>query len=325
VIRGPDWDHPESGSVSSDEDGKKKYDELKSSGEKNNQLMPDGVEEVDDSIEEKKKNVSPKLPVGTVISIEPWGGQPGLGRRVRWHLTNQEGLYRYGGDGGRFDIIHVETNKKFTRIRKRHLPPESLEQCAARYGFGESRRYFVLLRIRTRHLGYKEDDGFEYRCEGVLEWPDFGAGALVDCQFHSDGSVSVTEKRLLFGCKDSGWEARFGQPQFVPGTTTTLSLTKASSSNASDDISTSTIYEELLGSQSYHVQSLRNIADGKSVRVTSEMKLFRCKQNNISNSIDKVSCQVPPPIHFDQDNHPSSISLSREGTRRTSTPFFCRR
>jgi hypothetical protein len=76
--------------------------------------------------ESKKKKVpSPKLATGTVLSIEPWNGIAGLGRRVRWHLTGIEGVYRFGGDGGRFDICHIETNKKATRVKRRHPLPET--------------------------------------------------------------------------------------------------------------------------------------------------------------------------------------------------------
>ena len=48
-----------------------------------------------------------------------------MARRVRWHLTGAEGVYRYGGDGGCYDISHVEANDRETRVRKRHPLPES--------------------------------------------------------------------------------------------------------------------------------------------------------------------------------------------------------
>ena len=60
----------------------------------------------------KKKSPSPKLPIGTVLSVVPWNGVPASARRVRWHLTGEEKVYRYGGDGGRYDISHVEVNEK---------------------------------------------------------------------------------------------------------------------------------------------------------------------------------------------------------------------
>ena len=101
----------------------------------------------------KKKTPSPKLPLGTVLSIEPWNGIPAMGRKVRWHLTGKEGTYRYGGEGGRYDISHVEANDKATRVRKRHPLPESAEQCAARHGFGAAKRHSVLLRLRRHGSG----------------------------------------------------------------------------------------------------------------------------------------------------------------------------
>ena len=152
----------------------------------------------------KKKTAKTKLPVGTVIGIEPWNGVPAMARRVRWHLTGEVGVYRYGGDGGRFDIAHVEVNEKETRIKKRHPLPESMEQIASRYGFGQQRTCNVILRIPATHRQS------ETEFEGILEWPDYGAGIQVECIMFSDGAISITEKRLLYGSKDSGWEARFG-------------------------------------------------------------------------------------------------------------------
>jgi hypothetical protein len=53
--------------------------------------------------------------------------------------------------------------------------------------------------------------GSDFECGGILEWPDFGAGIQVECVLFGDGAVSITEKKLLYGSKDSGWEARFGE------------------------------------------------------------------------------------------------------------------
>lgn len=156
-----------------------------------------------------KKIPKSKLPVGTVLSIEPWNGIPAMARRVRWHLTGEEGVYRYGGDGGRFDIAHVDINDKETRIKKRHPFPESLEQIASRYGFGQRRICNVILRLDQ--ASKREVNKPDIQCNGILEWPDFGAGIEVECVLFSDGAMSITEKKLLYGSKDSGWEARFGE------------------------------------------------------------------------------------------------------------------
>lgn len=177
-----------------------------------NELKPEDDDEVGNSkkVDKKKKVPKSKLPVGTVLSVEPWRGIPGMARRVRWHLTGEEGVYRYGGDGGRFDIAHVEVNEKETRIKKRHPLPESLEQIASRYGFGQRRTCNIILRLNHPALvsGMSKS---ESGCEGILEMPDFGAGIHVECKTLSDGSISITEKKLLYGSKDSGWEARFGE------------------------------------------------------------------------------------------------------------------
>lgn len=274
----------------------------------------------------QKKQPNPKLPIGTVLSIEPWNGIPGLGRRVRWHLTGEEGVYRYGGDGGRFDIAHVEVNDKETRVKKRHPHPESAEQCAARYGFGKGQRFSVLLRL-SRHGLHCDDDASEFLHQGILEWPDFGAGIRVQCRFHSDGALTITEQELIFGSKDSGWEARFGQPSYIPGQVMVLSPTVGSPDEATDAASSQ--YEKLLGSASFVASTLRDRKDGGKVRVASEMQLTRSRRCSSGDEIDvhpssKLTegvssgpAPLPPPLSFDKDCHASSIALSCDG--RTAT------
>ena len=268
---------------------------------------------ISDSEPKKKKLPTPKLPTGTVLSIEPWEGIPGMARRVRWHRTGKEDVYRYGGNGGRFDLVHVETNEKNTRIKKRHPPPESLEQCAARYGFGKRRKCNVILRLSNRkHINANNSD---IACDGILEWPDFGAGIHVECTIYSDGAVSVKEKSLLYGSKDSGWETRFGQPSYVPGTEFVILPTL----NA-DPMSS---HEELLGDSTFLVKDLRRKEDGGRVRVTSELRLYRgkgwkvgCVDNTDGNEF-AVSPMQSPLISFDPEFHASSFNLSKD--RRTVT------
>jgi hypothetical protein len=278
---------------------------------------------VDPSIEtgsskKKKKIPSPKLPIGSVLSIEPWNGIPALGRKVRWHLTGKEGVYRYGGDGGRYDISHVEANDKQTRVKKRHPLPESAEQCAARHGFGAEKRHSVLLRLRR----FKPEDtvqgSVDNSLQGILEWPDFGSAVLVDCLLHMNGTVTITEKDLLYGSKDSGWEARFGQPSFVPGTSYVLTPTGSASMKNQADVDArspfQSLYEELFGTNVFPVDLLRNRADGARLRVTSEMRLFRGKSTGNKGGIPAtIQAPLPPPIYFDRDFHASSLSLSRDG------------
>ena len=311
VIRGLDWEENGSGSKTGNEDGKDLY-------EKEKERLKESKNEVEDSEDEpspKKKTPSPKLPIGTVLSIEPWNGIPGLARRVKWHLTNEEGVYRFGGDGGRYDIAHIEANERLTRIRKRYPLPESAEQCSVRYGFGQGRKFNVLLRLQfsdSKKESEVEDN--KVKRVGILEMPDFGAGILVDCEFYEDGAIAVTEKRLLYGSKDSGWQARFGQPSYVPGTTIMLTVAK------SDNFCESSQYEMLLGSSSYTVERLRNRENGDKVRVTSEMRLLRDRSPrnyHIKSCIGTISSPQLPPIHFDSDFHATSMNLSYD--RRTLT------
>jgi len=259
----------------------------------------------------KKKAVASQLPLGTVLSIEPWDGVPAMARRIRWHLTGKEGIYRYGGGGGRFDLLHVETNEKETRVKKKHPVPESLEQCASRYGFGKQRTSNVILRLRNcplRNGCQPTDEDSEPTCDGIMEWPDFGAGIRVSCTFYSDGAISITEKDVLYGSKDSGWEPRFGQPNFDQDSTIIISPTSTSSD------SSLSAYDELLGSGSYLVKNLRNKEEnGARLRVTSEIRLLRSKQSatNVEPTLSFTSSQ-PPPICFDPSYHASSMTLSKD-------------
>ena len=121
--------------------------------------------------------------------------------------------------------------------------------------------------------------------------------------------MTLIENRLLFGSKDSGWEARFGQPSFVTGTTIVVSPC------ISDGHSFNTLhYEELLGSSSYLVQHLRNRKDGSRLRVTSEMRLLRGRRKSLDskNCLGNNTLPLPPPIQFDSDYHASSMTVSQD-------------
>jgi len=276
--------------------------------------LPLVQEDTAESKKQRKKRIpSPKLPLGTVVSVESWDGVQGAARRVKWHRTGEEKIYRFGGDGGRYDICHVEVNDKHTRIKKKHPVPESAEQCAARHGFGAKKAFNVLLRLLPARE--EENSDIDQCREGVMEWPDFGAGVRVSCTLHGDGAVTIEEKELVYGSKDSGWEPRFGQPSFVSGSVVTLSATRMSSAEnqASLDAKSASLsmYQELLGSTSFAVSSLRNTADGSKLRIASEYRLFRSLREG---NATKRQPRCPPPlITFDSDCHAPSISLSHDG------------
>jgi hypothetical protein len=357
VLRGVDWEDEASGSRSGDEDGKKSYEAEKAEREKEKKSLEDQAAEdpaqaepengdtsndeqtdpasaenddptnadnskKDSAKKKKRKRIpNPKLPIGTVLSIEPWDGLPAMARRIRWSLTGEEGIYRYGGDGGRFDICHVDVNEKATRVKKKHPLPESAEQCAARHGFGSGKRFSVILRFRRRG---KEIDGgsngIEWEHQGVLEWPDFGAGVYVTCIQYPDGAILIKENDLAFGSKDSGWEARFGQASFVSGTEIMLSPTGSNSLEDTVELDTRSAFmsahQELLGSTSYVAKNLRNRSDGSKVRVTLEMRILRGRGTGRSvELIPQIENTVrpPPPLCFDRDYHASSMTLSRDG------------
>ena len=255
-----------------------------------------------------KKLPSPRLPVGTVVSIEPWNGIRGTARRVKWHLTGKECLYRYGGDGGMFDLCHVEVNSKETKVKKRYPLPESSEQCAARHGFGVKSTYCIILRIQRSGKERTVDNKVEYQHNGILEWPDFGAGVRVTCVRHACGTLSIEENELLFGAKDSGWIARFGEPSYVPGSRFLLSAIKRDASKRS------CLYEELSGGSDFKVNLLRNPADGSHMKVYSEMRLCRGLPSSVSATceLSHTMTPLPPPITFDRNYCASSLTLSRD-------------
>jgi hypothetical protein len=263
------------------------------------------------SEEEKVKRVpSPRLPIGTVMAIEPWNGLPGMALRVKWHLTGIEGVYRFGGDGGRYDLCHIDVNSKETKVKKRYPLPESSEQCAARHGFGVKTKHSVILRLRPSSKQITVNGKVDYAHDGILEWPDYGAGTRVACTRHSNGTFSVEELQLLFGSKDSGWIPRFGQPSFVAGSRFILSPIP----DANSVLTKPPMYEELCGCNEFNVETLRNPADGSFLKVSSEMRLRRGVMTNrlTKSKLPQTMSPHPPPLVFEQEYCSSSLSLSQD-------------
>ena len=316
VMRGPDWEKTEE---NSNVDGYELYESEKTartkairsvstaadeSASKESASVIDPALQTDGGKKKRKKPPHPKLPIGTVVSVEPWNGVPALGRRVRWALTGNEGIYRFGGDGGRFDIMHVETNQKRTRVTKKYPFPETAEQCASRKGFGAAKSFAVILRLPMSRLTNSV-------CRGILELPDFGAGLDVSCEFHENKSITITENSVLFGQRDAGWEARFGQPSYVSGTRYTLETRDKNKDK--DDVEVShrdTLIEELIGSTSLDVKDLKNPADGSKICCESSLRLRRFKPF-VDVHLQKVS-SCPPPLAFDSNFHARNLSISKD-------------
>jgi SPRY domain len=267
----------------------------------------------------KKKRVpNPKLPTGVVVCIEAWEGIPAMACRVRWNLTGEEGLYRFGAEG-RFDISHVEVNQKSTKVRKRHPLPESAEQCMARHGFGLAKTSTILLRLRQTTKELTDDNGTTVLCrKGIMEYPEFSAGILVDCQIKPDGTVRLQEKDLLYGSKDSGWEARFGTPNYVPGTVVLLKPSANGETQADVDTKSphGSLFERLSGTTSHNVPRLRNRDGGGKLQVESTFRIVRSRSTPIlsDGDIPKHLIEAPiPGMQFDRSYHASSLSVSRDG------------
>jgi HECT-domain (ubiquitin-transferase)/SPRY domain len=275
------------------------------------------TENVNQPDKRNKRIPSPKLPVGTVLSIEPWNGIPGMARRVRWHRTGIEGVYRFGGDGGMYDLCHVDVNSKETKIKKRHPLPESSEQCASRHGFGVKTIHNVLLRIRRSGDMVTSTDSCEYYHEGILEWPDFGAGVRVACNRLANGTIIIEERQLLFGSKDTGWTPRFGRPSFISGSRYVLTVSSNTRKTDSPVLSlASSLYEEISGISEIDVDILRNPADGSCLKLSSEMRLNRGISGKALHANDcdlpPSLSPLPPPLTFDPDYRAQSLSLCRD-------------
>ena len=330
VLRGPDWISSEHGS----RDGQDQYEEAKLKrkmevSEMETQLRDQtDTEETDPGSEKskaemedhddcdrenqektstKKRHPTPKLAVGIVLAIEPWNGVPALGRRVRWYLTGHEEVYRFGGDGGRYDIVHVEVNSKQTKVTKRHPLPESTEQCVSRHGFGNENSFSVLLRLPK--LTEEKPQRF-----GVMELPDFGAGVKVSCTVGAGDSVSIEECGLLYGSRDSGWEARFGRPAFLCGMKFVLRAHDESQphrhGNHDDDS-----LEALVGTCQLDVPWLRDCATGQPVSVSQTLRIQRCLPSQ-----NPGLRQAPPPgLTFDPKFHASSLAVSHDCRTVTCT------
>lgn len=195
----------------------------------------------------------------------------------------------------------------------------AIEQCAARHGFGMAKCQSVLLRLRRSEKEKKTDDGeVVIHREGIMELPEFGSGIYVNCTFKPDGSFVLHEKHLLYGSKDSGWQARFGKASYVPGTSVTLNPTKGFKEGLSqadiDSISPNqSLFEEFTGVSTYCVKNLRNREDGGQVHVTSELRFTRGRHTSTAPDKPLVEAPMPPSMVFDRDFHASSLSLSRDG------------
>ncbi|VEU40597.1 unnamed protein product [Pseudo-nitzschia multistriata] len=286
--------------------------------ENSNPMTKEGESGTKEVSGKKKKHPSLKLPIGTVLSIEPWNGIPGMARRVRWHTTGTEGIYRYGGDGGCYDISHIEVNERETRIRKRHPLPESAEQCASRHGFGVEKSQSILLRLRPSTKTSIEDGTNLIKRDGILELPEFSSGIYVSCVFKPDGSFVLEEKHLLYGSKDSGWHARFGKPSYVAGTVTELSPSSSeeelSQAKIDNKFSNQSLFQEYTGTSVHNVEYLRNRENGSQIQVKSELRISRGRRDSIEDSPlgSFTETSMPSPIRFDRDFHASSLSLSRD-------------
>jgi hypothetical protein len=105
-------------------------------------------------------------------------------------------VYCYGGGGGCFDVVHVETNKKETSVKKKHPYPETLEQGALRSGFGSRRILNVILHLRNSSLMSGQT-----ACDGILEWPDYVAGIRWSAHFILMGQYQLQKRRFFMGLK----------------------------------------------------------------------------------------------------------------------------
>ena len=312
VLRGPSWDESTYGNDDGNdiyESAKSQRSQLKKDYEEKMKQREDDVTTDDAEPEEpeeavpKKKFPLPKLALGDVIGIEDWNGIKGKGRRIKWALTGREGIYRFGGDGGKFDLVHVETNKKGTKVKTRYAPPETDEQFACRKGFGTAREYEVILRIMSRTNKKSQ--------RGILEIPDFGAAVQVSLEAQEGGAIHLTELDLHFGCRDAGWEALYGHPSFQPGTTFDLHPDGICSDMVRNSEGK---YVSLRGSAEASVTRMRNPANGSPLVLRKELVL-RFPNTELGSSF----ASHPAPLEFDKSFHASNLSVSKNGRTVTCT------
>ena len=221
---------------------------------------------------------------GTVVRITAWPGcGPGTARTIRWDDTNIEEDIRWGAQG-QYDVTHVIRSKS-GKVTMRYPKPASPELKCVRNGFGLSRTFGVILRIRKDKLRDSDGNDIKGRFDGVMEWPDFNAIVYVRGVKWTDGNWTIQEDKLLSGSDHAGWSVRFASSSWRPGTTYELSALKTSCDTTSGRGAI------LSGQFNYKV----TVGGSQTVLVSGDIRL-----------------QKSSLFHFDEKACSTSITISRD-------------
>ena len=182
-------------------------------------------------------------------------------------------------------------------IETRYPSPVPIDQYAILEGFGKETKFGVILRkknlpisstISTGHGDLPSEDHVVNRFTGFLEIPDFGAVILVSGLEYRDGRFEMKEEKLLSGTSDSGWNIRFGRPQWCPGTVYQIRCPK-------------------------HPEPMEEL-DGKLI---GEYQYVVSRHSNKFTVVGNIFLQKSNLFTFDKTRHTSGITISRDGQSAT--------
>ena len=243
-----------------------------------NDASPDSADSSKEAAEGEPS--TPKAPteiIGTVVSVGTWPGDlPGTSRTVKWDVSGEMQVVRWGA-GGLYDVIHIQM--KGPKISKRFPHPVHRLQRLVNGYFGTECNYGVILRLRRLRYSPVQGTG---KVVGLFEIPDFGATIFVVGFEDSNGSIRIEERRLVSGVDHTGWTVRFGNRSWRPGTTYHLELPSGNPSCA-DRFSGS-----MTGSYTYDVT-----VGTASIPVTGTLALQRSRL-----------------FSFDEKNKPANIGIT---------------
>ena len=215
--------------------------------------------------------------IGTVTNITQWspGDSPGSAREITWEDGTVENI-RWGAQG-LYDAVHVAV--KDGKIVTRYPSPLQLITKIASTGFGMEKSFGVILRVRFVGNGESAP-----KLIAIIEWPDFNATIFAEGVIDEDGSWFFSEKYLISGTAHSGWDLRFGCPQWQPGTTYSLD-----------------VYSKCV-----------DRTDDNCLEMTGKCTFFSHVTGKPMNVIGDIQLQKSHLFYFDQKVHSNNTVLSND-------------
>ena len=218
--------------------------------------------------------------IGTVTKIISWSSSdgPGSAREITWDDGTIESV-RWGAQGT-YDVIHVVA--KDGKVTSRYPAPTPQIVKVASTGFGAEKTFGVIM--RTRFVDQIGSNSTRKVIIAIIEWPDFCSSVFAEGSVDQDGSWTFTEKNLISGSAHSGWDLRFGSPQWQPGTVYKMDV----NSKCIDKTDTNSL--DMAGKCTFSAQ----IA-GRNVNIIGEIQV-----------------QKSHLFYFDQKVHSSNTVLSND-------------